>query len=43
MNVVEMNGIVKQYPLVRALDNVTFTLKGEIHSLLGRMGQVNQP
>lgn len=39
MNVVEMNGIVKQYPLVRAVDNVTFALKkGEIHSLLGENG-----
>lgn len=39
MNVVEMHGIVKQYPLVRAIDNVTFKLKkGEIHSLLGENG-----
>ncbi|MHB1392910.1 MAG: ABC transporter ATP-binding protein [Clostridia bacterium] len=39
MNVVDMNGIVKQYPLVRAVDNVTFSLKkGEIHSLLGENG-----
>lgn len=39
MNVVEMNGIVKQYPLVRAVNNVTFALKkGEIHSLLGENG-----
>jgi ABC-type uncharacterized transport system ATPase subunit len=39
MNVVEMKGIVKQYPLVRALDNVAFDLKkGEIHSLLGENG-----
>lgn len=39
MNVVEMKEIVKQYPLVRAVDNVNFTLKkGEIHSLLGENG-----
>lgn len=39
MNVVEMNEIVKQYPLVRAVDKVTFALKkGEIHSLLGENG-----
>lgn len=39
MNAVEMRGIVKQYPLVRALDNVDFTVeKGEIHSLLGENG-----
>ncbi len=39
MKVVEMKGIVKQYPLVRAVDNVNFSLeKGEIHSLLGENG-----
>lgn len=39
MNAVEMHGIVKQYPLVRAIDKVTFKLvKGEIHSLLGENG-----
>ncbi len=39
MNAVEMNGIVKQYPLIRAIDDVTFSLKrGEIHSLLGENG-----
>lgn len=39
MNVVEMKHITKQYPLVRALDQVDFTLKeGEIHSLLGENG-----
>lgn len=38
-NAVEMFNIVKQYPLVRAVDNVNFTLlKGEIHSLLGENG-----
>ena len=39
MNAVEMHGIVKQYPLVRALDNVNFEVKkGEIHSILGENG-----
>lgn len=39
MNAVEMKGITKQYPLVRALDQVDFVLKkGEIHSLLGENG-----
>ncbi|MEG1858372.1 MAG: ATP-binding cassette domain-containing protein, partial [Pseudoflavonifractor sp.] len=34
-----MRGIVKQYPLVRALDHVDFTVaQGEIHSLLGENG-----
>ena len=37
MNSVEMIDIVKQYPLVRAVDHVSFSLgQGEIHSLLGR-------
>lgn len=39
MYAVEMRNITKQYPLVRALDNVDFTLKeGEILSLLGENG-----
>ena len=39
MNAVEMRGIVKQYPLVRAVDGADFTVqKGEIHSLLGENG-----
>lgn len=34
-----MKGIVKQYPLVRAVDDVDFCIqKGEIHSLLGENG-----
>jgi len=37
--VVEMRGITKIYPLVKALDNVDFSLrKGEIISLLGENG-----
>ncbi|MFA7169089.1 MAG: ABC transporter ATP-binding protein [Sphaerochaetaceae bacterium] len=36
---VEMRGIVKQYPLVRAVDHVDFSVHcGEIHSLLGENG-----
>jgi simple sugar transport system ATP-binding protein len=39
VNAVEMRGIVKQYPLVRAVDQVDFTLRqGEIVSLLGENG-----
>lgn len=39
MNSVEMIGIVKQYPLVRAVDHVSFSLnQGEVHSLLGENG-----
>ena len=38
-NSVEMIDIVKQYPLVRAVDHVSFSLgQGEIHSLLGENG-----
>ena len=34
-----MRGIVKQYPLVRAIDGADFTVeRGEIHSLLGENG-----
>lgn len=34
-----MRGIVKQYPLVRAIDGANFTVEqGEIHSLLGENG-----
>ncbi len=39
MYAVEMRGITKEYPLVRALDQVDFTLReGEILSLLGENG-----
>lgn len=39
MYAIEMKNITKQYPLVRALDNVDFILKeGEILSLLGENG-----
>ena len=39
MNAVEMRGIVKQYPLVRAIDGADFAVEqGEIHSLLGENG-----
>lgn len=39
MNSVEMIDIVKEYPLVKATDHVSFSLcKGEIHSLLGENG-----
>jgi len=39
LNAVEMRGIVKQYPLVRAIDGADFTVEqGEIHSLLGENG-----
>lgn len=36
---IEMRGIVKDFPLIRALDHVSLTVKsGEIHSLLGENG-----
>ncbi|MEA4875464.1 ABC transporter ATP-binding protein [Anaerorhabdus sp.] len=39
MNSVEMIDIVKQYPHVKAVDHVSFSLsQGEIHSLLGENG-----
>lgn len=39
VNAVEMRQIVKEYPLVRAVDHADFTIrKGEIHSLLGENG-----
>ena len=38
-NILEMKGITIQFPGVKALDNVDFSLKaGEIHSLLGENG-----
>lgn len=38
-NVLEMRGICKSFPGVRALNNVNFTLrKGEIHALMGENG-----
>lgn len=39
MQIIEMQGIVKQFPLVRAVDHVDFTVRaGELHSLLGENG-----
>lgn len=38
-NVLEMNGIHKSFPGVKALEDVRFTLrKGEVHSLMGENG-----
>lgn len=37
--VLEMKGITKEFPGVKALDNVTFSVrKGEIHALCGENG-----
>src|SRR5262249_32961933 len=39
MSLLEMKDIVKEFPGVRALDGVSFTLeKGEFHSLVGENG-----
>ena len=38
-NVLEMSGIDKSFPGVKALNDVRFTLrKGEVHSLMGENG-----
>jgi ribose transport system ATP-binding protein len=38
-NVVEMTNIIKTFPGVRALDDVSFEVrKGEIHALVGKNG-----
>ena len=38
-NLLEMRGICKNFPGVKALDNVDFYLnKGEIHALMGENG-----
>jgi len=37
--ILEMKGITKEFPGVRALDDVTFQVKrGEIHALVGENG-----
>lgn len=42
--VLAMRDISKTFPGVKALQHVDFTLrKGEIHALMGRMAQGNQP
>ena len=43
-SVLEMRGIYKTFPGVKALQNVDFTLKkGEIHALMGEMVPENLP
>ena len=38
-NILEMRGIIKQFPATRALDNVNFAVKrGSIHALVGENG-----
>ncbi|MCI6604271.1 MAG: ATP-binding cassette domain-containing protein, partial [Clostridiales bacterium] len=38
-NILEMRGITKEFPGVKALDNVTFQVKrGEIKALVGENG-----
>jgi ABC-type uncharacterized transport system ATPase subunit len=42
--ILELAGISKLFPGVRALDNVHFDLRaGEIHGLLGRTARESQP
>ncbi|MEI7437697.1 MAG: ATP-binding cassette domain-containing protein, partial [bacterium] len=37
--ILEMQGIVKEFPGVKALDNVAFSVKrGEVHALVGENG-----
>ncbi len=39
MNILEMNGVTKTFPGVKALDNVTFKVKkGTVHALMGENG-----
>src|SRR5690554_6789193 len=39
MSILEMSGITKEFPGVKALDNVNFVVnKGEIHALCGENG-----
>jgi putative multiple sugar transport system ATP-binding protein len=41
--ILEMRNITKTFPGVKALDNVTFSVKqGEIHALVGETEQANQ-
>lgn len=43
MPLLEMYDIQKDFPGVRALDGVTFTLDaGEFHALVGEMGRENR-
>ena len=40
----DIRGVSKFFPGVKALDNVSFSLqRGEIMALLGRTGRANQP
>ncbi len=40
--ILEMRGITKEFPGVKALDNVSFTVKrGSIHALVGENGAGN--
>ena len=42
--VLELKGITKIFPGVKALNNVQFQLKpGEVHALMGETVQVNLP
>jgi len=42
--ILEMRGIVKTFPGVRALDGVSLTIaRGEIHAVCGENGAGNRP
>ncbi len=42
--ILEMKSITKEFPGVKALDNVTFSVrKGEVHCLVGEMAPENRP
>ena len=41
--VIEMLNITKEFPGIKANDNITAAEKGEVHALLGENGAANDP